>query len=203
MRIGLLAAIGTLAAATSAFATSYTAVIRWFDLSRQDERQLERMACWEPHRLALQYSVGSGSGIADDEEEKYPDIEATVACHPHTHIDGYPGVFEVECARTRGAWKCESPVEVLEARFPQGFILITAEKVPLREAYDAVAWFVRNKAFEPAKILFDPLRRSEEKFDNCSVRSFEGVLVVHCQIFEARVKRTEDATGARSFVRQD
>ena len=170
----------TLAGTASADAIYPIAQI--FELSRGDRRALESVAC-RSFGVELQASFGLDF---DDDRRKY---DAQARCVRHATIYGHPVVFERWC-RYEGGWSCEAETETILAKFPDRRVAITAEGVPLTEAYRIVSHFVLGRLFEPADGM-DPFSDVKNPpFDNCRVKAIEGnELELKCQLAHRWVER--------------
>lgn len=177
------------ASATTRDVTPYA-----YKLSRQQIRQLETAACLRPFRLQLQAAYG----LTYDKEGT--DLQARVLCRTHVYITTQPVSFQVTCNSQHDVgWTCSDPSEVMDARFPDGHLLVTAEQVSLEEAHLILAKLAASGAFSPGRFFkrAEPLGRTKGSWEQCDVSEYDEAdnFRIDCQSFDGQVKREVSPNG--------
>lgn len=161
-----------------------------FQVPRAERRALESVAC-RPLGVALQASLAIDVG---DDRSNY---NATARCARHATLYGQPVVFERSCAYDNG-WTCEAEIETVLAEFPDRRVLITAEAVPLTEAYWIVSHFVLGHLFAPADVMDLLGGATNPPLDNCRVKGMGGnELEIKCQLAHRWVERVRSEGTTR------
>ena len=182
--------VSTAMLASAASATMFWPIPTIFELSRSQRRPLESVAC-RPLGVGLQ----SATGIDFDDDLR--EYDATARCARHATIYGHPVFFERDCTY-EGGWRCDAEVETMLAEFPDRLVLITAEHVPLTEAYWIVSHFVVGPLFEPAKVIDVVEGIASPPEDICRVKAAEGnELDLKCHVTERRVERVRSGGAVR------
>lgn len=192
-RLLVLALIG-LAVAGSAHSDMINVILTTFELSWEQQQNLERAACLKPYNLRLHASYGDGS-------EEDSEFRAHALCATHRYIESNAVAYEVYCDVTQSDWKCALAREVIDATFPDRRIFIESHNATLEDSYAVVAHFVAAKAFEPGTYSTDSFDRTDGAHDGCVVSGHGAdTFLVECQRFSARVKR-DVSSGTAKYVR--
>ncbi len=139
------------------------------ELTPEERRAVEKLACQEPHRLTAAYAMGRSINTVD-----HSAMTIEVRCAPHARVLGHPVSHQSTCEKEGETLRCEPSRELLLASVRGAQWRLTVESVvmTMHEAFE-LALFV--DVINPLPTLDgDGYADESTEVAKCDVRRLQG-----------------------------